>query len=91
MAHSREIDRSNLYNNYSNIFEFCWFAGDLYITIVYNNKLIPCSFADDLVFVSNQKDSLSFVSLWSSDISIDVIEEDDFETEKGKKKYCRRQ
>ena len=35
--------------------------------------------------MSNQKDSLSFVSLQLSDISIDVMEEEDAETEKRKK------
>ena len=52
--------------------------------MVYNNKLIPFSFADDLVFVSNQKDRLSFVYSQLSDISIDVMEEDDTETKKRK-------
>ena len=53
--------------------------------MVYNNKLIPFSFADDLVLLSNQKDNLSFVSLRLSDYSIDVMEEDDSETETRKK------
>ena len=52
--------------------------------MVYNNKLIPFSFADDLVSVSNRKDSWSFASLQLSDISIDVIE-DDFETKRKEK------
>ena len=35
--------------------------------------------------MSNQKDSLSFVSSRLSDISIDVMEEEDAETKKSKK------
>ena len=53
--------------------------------MVQNSNLIPFSFADDLVSMSNQKDSLSFVSSRLSDISIDVMEEEDAETEKRKK------
>ena len=53
--------------------------------MVYYNKLIPFSFADDLISVSDQKDSLSFVSLWLSDISIDISEEDDNDTGRRQK------